>query len=97
MSFKTMSIKTRYLIFNIFMTLGGIFAGIKIVYDFLDDSQNTVLTWALILAFTFFIIGFIFRLTMVKCPFCGNKLMEQKKAPDICPYCRKSAYEKPEA
>lgn len=93
--FKNMSIKTRYLIFNIFMALGGIFAAIKIIYDFLDGSQNLILNWSLILAFTFFIIGFVFRLTVVKCPFCGDKLRDQKKAPLQCPTCGKFAFESP--
>ena len=97
MNFKTMSIKTRYLIFNILMGIGGVFAAIKIIFDFLSDSHEILLTWALIAAFVFFIAGFVFRLTVVKCPFCGDKLREMKKAPDICPSCRKSAYERPEA
>lgn len=97
MNFKTMSIKTRYFIFNIIMTLGGIFAAIKIIVDFLTDTHEILMTWALILAFVFFICGFIFRLTIVRCPFCGDKLREEKKAPDICPCCRRSAYDRPEA
>ena len=91
--FQTMSIKTRYLIFNIFMTLGGIFAAAKIILDFTDVVLPFDINLALIPAFAFFIIGFIFRLKVVKCPFCGCKLDDQK-APDVCPVCRRSAYDK---
>ena len=90
---QTMSIKTRYLIFNILMTLGGIFAAAKIILDFMDLALPFDINLALIPAFAFFIIGFVFRLTVVKCPFCGSKLDDQK-APDVCPVCRHSAYDK---
>ena len=89
---KTMSIKTRYLIFNIFMTLAGIFAALKIVVDVLSDSAGKLMNWSLVIAFFFFIVGFAFRLTLVKCPFCGDKLKDLQKAPDVCPACKKSAY-----
>lgn len=90
--FQQMSIKARYLVFNILMSIGAFFAAIKIIYDYFTPNQDTFLSWMLILAFVFFILGFIFRLTMVKCPFCGNNLTEFKKAPDMCPICRESAY-----
>lgn len=93
--FKNLSIKTRYLIFNILMTLGGIFAAIKILYDFFDGTQNLILNWSLGLAFGFFIAGFIFRLTVVRCPFCGDKLRDQKKTPVQCPACGKFSFESP--
>ena len=91
---KTMSIKTRYLIFYIFMTLCGICAAVEILADAFLPGENNPFSWLLIPAIGFFIIGFVFRLTMVKCPFCGEKLMEHKKAPDVCPACRESAWKR---
>ena len=46
----------------------------------------------LIPGFAFFLAGFVYRLTQVKCPFCGQKLLDFQKAPDACPSCRESAF-----
>lgn len=92
---KNLSIRARYVIFNILMALGGICAAVKILYDYFDGTQNMILNWSLGLAFFFFIVGFVFRLTLVKCPFCGDKLREHKKMPDKCPSCGKYCFESP--
>ena len=88
---KTMSIRTRYLIFNILMTIGGIFLGAKILIDFVTDDLDQLLNIALVIGLVFFVMGFVFRQTMVKCPLCGNKITDQK-APLYCPHCKESAY-----
>lgn len=93
--FKNLSIKARYIIFNIFMALGGILAAVKILYGYFFSEQEVFLNCCLILALAFFLIGFIFRLTVVKCPFCGDKLRDQQKAPLQCPTCGKYAFESP--
>ena len=90
--FQQMSIKARYLVCNILMSIGAVFAAIKIIYDYYTPGTDLFMSWMLILAFAFFIAGFAFRLTMVKCPFCGDKLKDCKKAPEVCPVCRESAY-----
>ena len=41
----------------------------------------------LILALVFFVLGIAYRFIMVKCPFCGDHLMGNKKIPQICPGC----------
>jgi len=93
--FKNLSIKARYIIFNIFMALGGIFAAIKILYGFFFSEQEVFLNCCLVLALAFFLIGFIFRLTVVKCPFCGDKLRDHQKTPLQCPTCGRYAFESP--
>ena len=87
------SIKTRYRIFNTLMTISGICIAFEILYDsYFKTADAPALTWLLIPGFLFFLVGFIYRLTQVKCPFCGQKLLEFQKAPDACPSCRESAY-----
>jgi len=88
---KTMSIRTRYLIFNILMTVGGICLGAKILVDLFTDDLDALLDWALAIGLVFFVLGFVFRQTMVRCPLCGNKITDQK-APLYCPHCKESAY-----
>ena len=88
---KTMSIRTRYLIFNILMTIGGVFLAAKILVDLFTDDLQLFLNWSLAIGLVFFAIGFVFRLTIVKCPLCGKKI-EDQKAPLYCPHCKESAY-----
>ena len=89
---KNASIKTRYRIFNILMTISGICIAFEILYDSYFKTGGPELTWLLIPGFAFFLAGFVYRLTQVKCPFCGQKLLEFQKAPDACPSCRESAF-----
>ena len=90
-----MSIRMRFIIFYICMALGAIFAGINIVFDFLNGASNQDLPWAIITASIFFIGGIVFRIVAVKCPFCNSKLKDPNLGPETCPVCGKSALEKP--
>ncbi len=82
-----MSLKTRFLIYNIFMVLGTICAVADILQDFAKGIQGINLSPLVILAIGFFLIGLILRFTFVKCPHCGDSLIGHKKVPVKCPVC----------
>ena len=90
-----MSLKTRFLIANILMSIGAVFAAFDILYDVYTGFNNESLPIVIILAFVFMIAGIVFRFTLVKCPFCDSKIVGHKKAPDKCPQCGAPSNEKP--
>lgn len=90
-----MSLKTRFAIFNVFIILGCLFAGVDIAYDFATGVTNQDLPIMIILAFICLLIGVILRFTLVKCPHCGDRLLGQKNAPYKCPVCGTLSTEKP--
>ncbi len=90
-----MSLKTRFAIFNVFIILGCIFAGIDIAYDFATGVTNQNLPIMIILGFVCLLIAVIIRFTLVKCPHCGDRLLGQKSAPYKCPVCGTLSTEKP--
>ena len=82
-----MSLKSRFIIVNIFMALGTVCAAADILYDLATGAQNKNLPIMIALAFVFFVIGAVLRFTWVKCPHCGDNLMGHKKVPVTCPVC----------
>ena len=90
-----MSLKTRFFIANLLMTIGGICAAIDILHDINTGFTNENLPVMIILGFAFIIAGIVFRFTLVKCPYCGCTLQGQKKAPETCPQCGAPSNEKP--
>lgn len=80
---KTFSVKTRNKIYNAIAWAG---VAIAVVGLALGDSIKTILTWV---GLAFVVLAVIYRFTMVKCPYCGNRLMESKTIPDKCPECHK--------
>ena len=82
-----MSLKTRFLIYTLVMSLGVVCAAADILYDFATGNQNTNLPVMIFLGIAFFVIAMILRFTFVKCPHCGDQLIGHKKAPAKCPVC----------
>lgn len=82
-----MSLKSRFLVFNILMALGTVCAAADIVYDFATGVQNKNLPVMIALAFIFLVVGTVLRFTWVKCPHCGDQLIGHKKVPVKCPVC----------
>ena len=82
-----MSLKTRFLIYNIIMGLGIVCAAADILFDLMQGAQQITWTPMVILAAVFFVIAMVLRFTFVKCPHCGDNLMGHKKVPVQCPVC----------
>lgn len=80
---KTFSAKTRNKIYNAIAWAGVVIA---VVGYFLDGNIKSILTWG---GLAFVVLAVAFRFTMVKCPYCGNRLTESKTIPDKCPECHK--------
>ena len=80
-----MSLKTRFAIFNVFIILGCLFAGVDIAYDFATGGTNQDLPIMIILAFVCLLIGVILRFTLVKCPTAVTVCWVRKTPPTSVP------------
>ena len=82
-----MSLKMRFIVYNVIMALGAICAAADILYDLATGVQNKNLPIMIALAAVCFVVGVTLRFTFVKCPHCGDKLIGHKRVPVKCPVC----------
>ncbi len=80
---KTFSAKTRNKIYTAIAWAG---VAITMAGYFMDGILKPILTWG---GLGVVVLAGVFRFTMVKCPYCGNRLTESKTIPDKCPECHK--------
>lgn len=80
---KTYSVKCRQKIYSACSWLGVIVA---VIGYFLGGTLKAVLPWV---GLVLVALAVVYRFTMVRCPYCGNHLMESKTIPDKCPECHK--------
>ena len=74
---KIFSVKTRFRIFVGMIWLG---AGITLF-------SNTFGRWLMGVGLVVVILAFVYRATMIRCPYCGHKLAGDNRIPDRCPLC----------
>ena len=80
---KVFSVKTRNKIYNICCWAG---VAVALIGYFMTGIPKQVLPWV---GMAMVALGVIYRVTMVRCPYCGNHLAESKTIPDKCPECHK--------
>lgn len=84
---------------KVHMTIANVLMGGGVVYNLIDMVVNGMdLRWVpTIVSVVLVAAGAVWRYTLVKCPYCGDKLKSfQTKLPDRCPTCNERLDKLPE-
>lgn len=80
---KPYSVRARHSVYTLISWLGVIVA---VVGFFWGAPLKQILPWV---GLGVVAVAVVFRVIMVRCPYCGNHLTESKTIPAKCPECHK--------